>query len=75
LGSLAHPEADGRALQPNPPALWEPNGGHTIGGMFRHDNTKCECICFKHNAVISCLQHFFVEIINIVTTADVDFLI
>jgi hypothetical protein len=43
--------------------------------MFGHDNAKQKHICFKHNAVISCLQHFFVEIIDIVAPADVDFLI
>jgi hypothetical protein len=56
------------------PTLWEPNGGHAIGGMFGHDDAKQKCICFKHDAVIDCLQHFFVEIIDIVTPADVDFL-
>jgi hypothetical protein len=44
-------------------------------GTFRHDDAKWKHICFKHNAVISCLQRFFVEIIDIVTPADVDFLI
>jgi hypothetical protein len=75
FGQLAHAEADSRALQPNPPALWEPNGGHAIGGTFRHDNAKQKHICFKHNAVISCLQRFFFEIIDIITQVDVDFLI
>jgi hypothetical protein len=43
--------------------------------MFGHDDAKQKRICFKHDAVISCLQRFFVEIIDIVTPVDVDFLI
>jgi hypothetical protein len=42
-------------------------------GMM-HD-AKQKHICFNCNAVISCLQHFFVEIINVIAPADVDFLI